>query len=203
MQAQYKGRRTLLFRYEQCINFWLRFFDTTRETQFLLCWPYYLTPQTQCILQCLRSLSVKICKTLTTCLNGRKLNSLCPNGKNSIICLYGPTSNFNCMVGLQLLNTMVGPRLLNTMVRPQLLDTMVRPQLLDTMVRPQILDSMAENSILCPNGRNSIVCLHGPISNPQLNLFQNLPNSHLISSGHDVIYTPAPFPGGVSSWCNG
>ena len=24
---------------------WLRFFDTRRKTQFLLCWPYYLTPK--------------------------------------------------------------------------------------------------------------------------------------------------------------
>ena len=30
-----RNRRTLLFRYEPFINFWLRFFDTRRETQFL------------------------------------------------------------------------------------------------------------------------------------------------------------------------
>ena len=29
---------------------------------------------------------------------------------------------------------------------------------------------------------------------PQLNLFQNLPNSHPITSGYDIIHTPASFP---------
>ena len=40
------------------INFWLWFFDTRRETQFLLCWPYYLNPPTRGA-----SLSVEIRKT--------------------------------------------------------------------------------------------------------------------------------------------
>ena len=45
----------------------------------------------QCIL-CLRSLSVEICKTPPTCLNGRELSSRCPNGRDSIVCLHGPIS---------------------------------------------------------------------------------------------------------------
>ena len=36
----------------------------------------------QCIPRYLRSLSVEICKTTTTYLNGRELNSLCPSGRD-------------------------------------------------------------------------------------------------------------------------
>ena len=53
--------------------------------------------------------------------------------------------------------------LFNTMVSTHLLHTMVGTQLLHTMV------------------------------GTQLNLFQNLPNSQPISTGHDVIHTPASF----------
>ena len=49
---------------------------------------------------------------------------------------------------------------------------MVGLQLLNTMVGPQLLHTMV---------------------GPHLNLFQNLPNSQPISSGHEVIHTPAPF----------
>ena len=69
---------------------------------------------------CLRSLSVEICKTPTTCLNGRELNYLCSNGRDSIVCLHGPMSTFNCIFRLQLLNTMVLTQLLTIMVGPQL-----------------------------------------------------------------------------------
>ena len=48
-----------------------------------------------------------------------------------------------------------------------------RTQLLHTMFGPQ---------------------LHNIILRTQLNLFQKLPNSQPISSGHDVIHTPASFP---------
>ena len=48
---------------------------------------------TQPILYCLRSLPAEICKTPTTCLNGRELISLCPSGRDSIVCLHGPISN--------------------------------------------------------------------------------------------------------------
>ena len=53
------------FRYEQFINFWLRFFDTRRENQFLkvLANPILSDPNAQRILWCLRSLSVEIRKT--------------------------------------------------------------------------------------------------------------------------------------------
>ena len=48
---KYKCRRKqaglCCFRYERFINCWLRFFDRGRETQFLLFWPYYLTPTTR------------------------------------------------------------------------------------------------------------------------------------------------------------
>ena len=39
------------------------------------------------------------------------------------------------------------------------------------------------------NGRNSTICLHGPIS--IFNSFQNLQIPRTISSGHDLIHTPA------------
>ena len=67
-----------------------------------------------------------------------------------------------------------------------------------------------ENSILyAPNGRLNCLLAWSTINSqlhggPQLLhtvvgtqlpwFFQNLPNSHPISSGHDVIHTPAPFP---------
>ena len=44
------------------------------------------------------------------------------------------------------------------------------------------------------NGQNSTLCLHGPISTSQLTLFQNLQILRTISSGHDVMHTPASFP---------
>ena len=50
------------------------------------------------------------------------------------------------------------------------------------------------NSTLCLNGRNSTFCLHGLIWTSQLILFQNPQILRTISSGHDVIYTSAPFP---------
>ena len=55
--TQYKYTSgTLLFRHKWFINFWLRFFDTRRGTQLLLCWPYYLTPPNALrIFWCLRS----------------------------------------------------------------------------------------------------------------------------------------------------
>ena len=89
--------------YKRFINFCFRFFDTRRETQFLPCWLYYLTPHhTWYILWCLRSLSVEICKTPTTCLSSSGLNSLCPNGRDSIVYQHCPISN------PKILNTMVG-----------------------------------------------------------------------------------------------
>ena len=97
----------------------------------------------------------------------------------------------NCMVGPHLRNTMVGPQLLNIMVGPQLLNIMVGPQLLNIMVGPQLLNIMVgpqlRNTMVGPQLLNTMV-------GTQLNLFQNLPNSQPISSRHDVIHTPAPFP---------
>ena len=44
------------------------------------------------------------------------------------------------------------------------------------------------------NGRNSNFCLHGPISTFNWLFLQNPQILRTISSGHDVIHTPAPFP---------
>ena len=51
-----------------------------------------------------------------------------------------------------------------------------------------------KNPSMSLNGRNSPLCLHGPISTSQLTLFQNRQILRTISSGHDVIHTPASFP---------
>ena len=61
---------TFLFRYERFINFWLRFFDTKRET-------------------ILKSLTYHT--MLTTSFNGRN-PTLYPNDRNSTIVFRGPTS---------------------------------------------------------------------------------------------------------------
>ena len=50
------------------------------------------------------------------------------------------------------------------------------------------------NPTLCPNSRNSTLCLHGSNFNSQLTLFQNPQIFRTISSRHDVIHTPTPFP---------
>ena len=64
-------RRLLCSGTNAFINFWLRFFDTRRETQFLKVFRNYTM--------------------LTTSFNGRNL-TLCPNGRNSTIVFHGPTS---------------------------------------------------------------------------------------------------------------
>ena len=117
------------------INFWFRFFDMRRETQFLKVFRDHTMPPTP--------------PTFGTSRGVLDLNSFSASKdpKNSTVCLIG-----------------------------------------------RKLNSMAENSILCSNGRNSIVCLHGPIKNPQLTWFLKSSNSEPISSEHDVIHTPAPFP---------
>ncbi len=74
---------------------------------------------------------------------------------------------------LRSVNLVVQSQFLNSMVEHQFLHTMVGTQLLNTMVGPQLLHIMV--------GLNWI-------------FFQNLPNSLLIASGHDVIHTPALFP---------
>ena len=65
IQNTYANRQTLFFGYERFISFWLLFFDTRRETQYLLCWPSYAdpTPNVRYISWCLRFLSVEIRKT--------------------------------------------------------------------------------------------------------------------------------------------
>ena len=141
------NRRDPLFRYE-------RFFDTRRETILTMLTVLSDPTNAQRTLSCLSSLPVEIFKTPTTCLDGRELNSLCPNGRlnclpawsNVNLQLHGRTSTSQHYGRTQLLNILVGTQLLNTM------------------------------------------------AGTQLNLFQNLPNSQPISSGHDVIHTPAPFP---------
>ena len=51
--------------------------------------------------------------------------------------------------------------------------------------------SRSENLTAAATVENSNLCLHGPISTSQLPLFKIL---RTISSGHDVIHTPVPFP---------
>ena len=67
---RYENRQTLLFSYERYIYFWLRFFDTRRETQFLKVFRNHtmLTPPPisgtyHCVLHLNSSLPVEIRKT--------------------------------------------------------------------------------------------------------------------------------------------
>ena len=85
------------------INFWLRYFDTRRETQFLLCLRYYADPNNAWhILGCLRSLSVEIRKKKQLHLqrpnpnfNSMAENSIlyAPMKENSTICLWWSNVN--------------------------------------------------------------------------------------------------------------
>ena len=71
------------------INSWLRFFDTRRETQFLLCWPYYADPTNAWrILWCIRSQFISA---------GQDPKNLTAAAtvENSTVCLYGPISTPN------------------------------------------------------------------------------------------------------------
>ena len=70
-------------------------------------------------------------------------------------------------------------------VQSQFLNTMVGTQLLNIRVGIQLQLSAMEAD-------NPTVCLHGPKSTPN-SLFQNLQILRTITSGHDVIHTPAPF----------
>ena len=74
----YKYRKTLLFRYE--LFYWLLSSVLRHEERDTIL-TMLTIPNARRILWCLRSLSVEICKTPTTCLNGRELNSLCPTGR--------------------------------------------------------------------------------------------------------------------------
>ena len=94
----YANRQTLLFRYERFINFWLRFFDTRRERQFLKVFRNLtmLTPtrNVRHISWCLRSQFISAGrdpKKSTLRLNGRSLTSRL-HGRNSILWLHSPMS---------------------------------------------------------------------------------------------------------------
>ena len=78
--------------------------------------------------------------------------------------LITPQRSAHLVVQYQFLNTMVGPQLLNIIVHPN-------------------FSTLWSDSSFSP-------------SSSELNwiFFQNLPNSQPISSGHDVIYTPATYP---------
>ena len=73
------------------INFCLQFFDTKRERHNSYDANHTIWPHK-------RSLSVEICKTPTTCLNGRELNYLCPN-RRELNCLPA-WSNVNLQLTL-------------------------------------------------------------------------------------------------------
>ena len=117
------------------INFWLRFFDTRRETQFL-----------------------KVFRNHTM---------LIPSWRAAHLAM------FKISVGRDPKNPTQ-----SSMVKIQL-------------------------SSLCPNIRNSVLCLNDreliclpawSNVNLQLTLFQNPQILRTISSGHEVIHTPAPYP---------
>ena len=129
--GKYKFRQILLFRYERFINFWLRFFDMRRETQFLLCWPYYLTPiHVRRILRCLGSLSVEIKENATT--------------------------SFNC--------------------------------------ESQLSTQWQRTQFSMPQWQRTQLSACMVLRQPSTAVFLKPSNSQPISSGHDIIHTPATFP---------
>ena len=113
-----------------------------------------------------------------------------------------------------LLNTMVGPHfsLLNTMVGPHFSPSWLHPTsqhhgrtpLLTIMVGPHFSPSWSDptsqhhgrtlTSTVSLNGRQPSCLSTWPKVNSQLPCFSKSSNSHPISSGHDVIHTPASFP---------
>ena len=94
-------RGTLLFRYEQFIDFWLRFFDTRRETQFLKVFrkKTVLNPPTTFGTSrgCLRSQFISAGRDPKD--STLRLKSRIPNsqlyGRNLIVSLHGPMLTFN------------------------------------------------------------------------------------------------------------
>ena len=90
-----EAQGTPLFRYERFYKLltWVFRHDERDTLLTMLTIPSGPT-NAQCILYCLRSLSVEICKIPTTRL-GRLLNSLWPNGRDSIVGLHGPMSTAN------------------------------------------------------------------------------------------------------------
>ena len=130
-------------------------------------------------------------------LNGRELNSL-PTwshvnlqlplqwpksnfnsmAENSILCLHGPMSTFNCLFN--------GPNPTSTQwQRTQFSAYMVpcQPSTASSMAQIQLqLNGREPNSLV--HGRNPITCLHSPISTSQLSSFQNPQIFRTISSGH-------------------
>ena len=102
------------------INFWLRFFDTRKETILKsLSYSYYAnpTPNVRHISWCLRSQFIFAGpdpKNLTTV----EYSTLWQ--KNPFSAPMAEAQLSACMVQPQILNWLVGPQLLNTMVGPQL-----------------------------------------------------------------------------------
>ena len=87
------------------LNFWLRFFDTRRETILKsLSWSYYTnnTPNVWNISWCFRS------QFIFAGWDPKNLTATA-TAENSTVCLHDSMPIFNSMVGLQLLNTMVRP----------------------------------------------------------------------------------------------
>ena len=70
--------------------------------------------------------------------------------------------------------------------------------------RETILKSLSFHTMLTTPQRSAHLVVQSQFLNTmvgiQLNLFKNLPNSQPISSGHDVIHTPTPFPVWGLSW---
>ena len=103
--------------------------------------------------------------------------------------LTTPQRSVHLVVQSQFLNSMVLTQLLNTIFGLQILNTIVLPNFSPSwsdpiMVGPQLSAIEADNPT---------VWLHGPKSNPNWPVFQNLQILRTIASGHDDIHTPAPF----------
>ena len=157
------------------INFWLRFFDTRRETILKSLSYHIMLPTSQ------RSAHLVVqSQSLNTMVGPQFFNNMI--GPQFLNPMVGPQflntmvrpQFLNPMVGPQFLNTMVGPQFLNTMVGPQFLNTMIGSQFLNTMIRPQFLNTMVLTQ-LQPSASmadNPTVYLHGPKSTPNWLFFK-------------------------------
>ena len=112
MQMQIKKKHiqkqadSLLFKYELFINFWIRFFNTRRETQFLKVFRNHtILTILSAVPFVMSKISVdrdpKIPTTSSTIQNSilyapmAENSSICLHGRNSTICLQGPMSTLN------------------------------------------------------------------------------------------------------------
>ena len=109
--GKYKTQVTPLFRYEPFINFWLRFFDTRRETQFLKVF------RSHTMLTTPRHISWSNLNFWLRFFDTRRETQFLKVFRNHTM-LKTSQRSAHLVVQSQFFNIIVGPQLLNTMDRP-------------------------------------------------------------------------------------